>query len=1135
MKPTRAIPAGAVLKREAVNTFAILRWTHRPIPIALLPALQSPIPQLKNAINLKDIKFNSSTVAKTEYSYDNYSTAGNLTQERRWDPQTLTWATTVNHSYDSYGNRTLTTNARGYQTTFGYGNVCGITGLYVTDITLASNATTDLQRKSHLDYDCNFGLVTTETDVDNGIIASTSYDVFGRPTLVVEAQGISGEQRQTTTTYDDQNRKITIRSDLKTYQDGSLVTETSYDPLGRVYLARRLESPSDSSGIKTDSRSIFSGTNSYRVVSNPYRTTSDLTAGWTRSKMDQSGRVLEVETFSGAAYPAPWGSNTNTTGKVVTNYNADVTTVTDQANKKRSSTKDGLGRLIKVTEDPSGTPLDTLYSYDVLDNLTSVTQVSQTPPATQTRTFLYNSLSQLTSATNPESGTISYTYDPNGNLLTKADARPKTITYTYDPLDRLSTKSYSDSTPAVTYGYGAPSPGTSCGTFSVGKVCSVSTSVAATNFSNYNSKGQATQSSQTINAITTTYPFSYTYGLSGRMTSQTYPSTVTVVNTVEDEAGRIAGVSNGDGSLYYAGASYSDLTNRIQYSPAGAMVQMRLGNGLWNDTRFNSRLQAIQIGLGQTRLTNLESTITPSSTVADKLLLDLCFSGTDTNCSNGVTTNNGNLSRQRLRKQSTPGLDLSQSYTYDALNRITSAGETPVTGTVWPAITYGLDRYGNRWVSAGYNPGGTLTPISQSEFNAANNRMVSPSGYDAVGNQTTNKVSQTATYDAESRMTSFNSGAGITNYAYDGEGRRVSKQLSSGATTYYVYNTLGQLSAEYLTTGPVGGGITYLTWDHLGSTRVTTDAAKAFKTCHDYLPYGEEIDPSYGGRAGFPCYTSTLLDGPNQKFTAKERDTESKLDYFLARYYSGAQGRFTSVDPENSGAVPDDPQSWNAYAYARNNPLYYIDPTGEAYNYCPSESDSCYEVADEDFKKFQEDNKGKLIFEGTNIYTVNEDGTKGSLYATYDYALPQGTAQVASQVVEHAGPAVNFFYTLTMAFLFNAGPGILADSYSMPQLATSIGRALIANGTKAGAREVIERTAMSQAQKAAAKRAVARATTRETISVDRLADGSLRIMKQRPGGDGYQVIQTIVRPDGGSSTVQMGVTAAGKLTHYDPK
>ena len=64
------------------------------------------------------------------------------------------------------------------------------------------------------------------------------------------------------------------------------------------------------------------------------------------------------------------------------------------------------------------------------------------------------------------------------------------------------------------------------------------------------------------------------------------------------------------------------------------------------------------------------------------------------------------------------------------------------------------------------------------------------------------------------------------------------------------------------------------------------------------------------------------------QFTGKERDSETGLDYFGARYLSGAQGRFTSPDPAMSSAKLDDPQTWNRYAYVTNNPLRYIDSDG---------------------------------------------------------------------------------------------------------------------------------------------------------------------------------------------------------------
>jgi RHS repeat-associated protein len=70
-----------------------------------------------------------------------------------------------------------------------------------------------------------------------------------------------------------------------------------------------------------------------------------------------------------------------------------------------------------------------------------------------------------------------------------------------------------------------------------------------------------------------------------------------------------------------------------------------------------------------------------------------------------------------------------------------------------------------------------------------------------------------------------------------------------------------------------------------------------------------------------------------ERFTGKERDAETGLDYFGARYMSAAQGRFTSPDPFLGSGRPEDPQSWNRYAYARNNPLVYIDPTGLDYEH----------------------------------------------------------------------------------------------------------------------------------------------------------------------------------------------------------
>lgn len=65
------------------------------------------------------------------------------------------------------------------------------------------------------------------------------------------------------------------------------------------------------------------------------------------------------------------------------------------------------------------------------------------------------------------------------------------------------------------------------------------------------------------------------------------------------------------------------------------------------------------------------------------------------------------------------------------------------------------------------------------------------------------------------------------------------------------------------------------------------------------------------------------------EFTGKEHDQESGLDYFGARYYGSALGRLTSPDEFWKDSHVTDPQSWNKYSYARNNPLRFTDPTGE--------------------------------------------------------------------------------------------------------------------------------------------------------------------------------------------------------------
>lgn len=464
------------------------------------------------------------------------------------------------------------------------------------------------------------------------------------------------------------------------------------------------------------------------------------------------------------------------------------------------------------------------------------------------------------------------------------------------------------------------------------------------------------------------------------------------------------------------------------YSPDGRATQVVYGNGLWRTNSYDSRLQLggfiDDYKNGGTAATQLEN---------------VTFNwGTPTN--NGNTINNGNLLGAIWEYGgvgATGFTSFNQTFTYDSLNRLKTASDTGG----W-SRNYYYDAYGNMAESGSGVPFDVNAPVTGSQsvagfYNTNNQMVVAGMGFDQAGNLNQLSGYNTLAYDGENRLTSAGRVGGISmTYQYDGEGRRVVKS-GGGNQTIYVYDASGSLAAEYATTALQALCVTcYLSSDHLGTTRLITDQNGNAVSRHDYLPFGEEITAGTAGRNGGLWDAADLV---NQKFTAKERDSESGLDYFGARYYGSALGRFTSPD---WSAVPvgvpyaslSNPQTLNLYSYVSNNPLRRRDADGHHQECAPDTwnektstltAGACHEVPD--WWQFQPARRWigehpktvKTVFVAVNVLTVASAviDAGGSLaavpeeLAAEDALLELGEASVeeAAEVegVESAANAAN--------------------------------------------------------------------------------------------------------------------------------
>lgn len=794
------------------------------------------------------------------------------------------------------------------------------------NFSLSSNTSIHYETPRNGNYRGNLTRTTTKVFNGTNIVKEKYYDLFGN---VIKTKDGNGNQTLFSYTsnyyyaYPESmtNAKGQVTANTYSLYSGALLSSTdpndkkrefSYDLMGRL-----IESKNPDGGGTTyvyNDTTPFSITastklsvNSFLVTCSYYdglgrlyltRTTDPEGDASTEIAYDALGRKIQESTphraeestyYTYYLYDAL--SRTKKTiypdgNYIESQYSGYNTTNYDQTGRWREFQYDRLGNLISVNESNLNT---TSYQYSVTGNLLQVTQGSRG------RTFVNDSASRLTSETQPESGTISYTYDSNSNLVGKTDARAVHTAYTYDSLNRVSSISYTDSTPAITYYYDGDNPINVSSLNPKGRLTGIATARIKEAFS-YDTSGRIINEVKEIDGQL--YAISYTYDLAGNVTSQVYPSGRIVSGEI-NSAGRITRLRDE--------TRVRDILSNISYTAFGNIRQKAYGNGIVNSTVFNNRLQPARINYGN--------------------VFDISYNYYDSN-----NENNGNV----VGITDNLYVSKSTSYVYDELNRMISA-----SSSTW-AQSFSYDIYGNMLSKQG--TGGA--PSASFAYNQKN--QISSLSYDASGNLVNDGV-YSFVYNAKNLI----SAVGIYAYAYDSDDHRTIKEMNDTTIqlTYYINNKDGLPVAEYTKSGsdpicwkrdliylgqtlvqsaenpsvqvfslPPSDVVLYYHQDHLGNTRTVTDQIGNIVETHDYYPYGEEISTQ-----------SQTQD--KYLFTGKLRDTETGLDYFGARYFSAAQGRFTSPDwSEKPQPIPyadlGNPQTLNLYSYVINNPLNRIDPLG---------------------------------------------------------------------------------------------------------------------------------------------------------------------------------------------------------------
>ncbi len=359
-----------------------------------------------------------------------------------------------------------------------------------------------------------------------------------------------------------------------------------------------------------------------------------------------------------------------------------------------------------------------------------------------------------------------------------------------------------------------------------------------------------------------------------------------------------------------------------------------------------------------------------------------------------------------------------QGFFCDELSRLTTASLSGA-GAADYSYTYAYDRLGNITDRSGTDPdmsysygAGSAGPqaVTGIETNAGDDLTFT---YDTRGNMATKAkagvVTHLYTFDKENRLESVTTGSQTMSFAYDADGQRVmttrhdgtilytpfpdyevEDPFGSGANTVRTtYRVAGQIVAIQVKTGTQTGEFNYTYTDHLGNVAALSTTAGAYisTSLARYDPFGNFRTLPSGVN---PSRTSHGFTGHKHNNTGSYPTQNVGLIYMNARYYLPEIGRF--ISPDSIVPDPQNPQSYNRYAYSYNNPIQYTDSSGHMpTSDCDGYFEGCLSDADNwgaNFVDYLEDN--------TNLDDPTDNPQGQVFLELYYQTLPLGLADGAS-------------------------------------------------------------------------------------------------------------------------------------------